>query len=276
MPPRVVDMTGPQVVDVTSPDAIERFARRDIGLHIYELGDLDPAFWPRTRWWGLAGDDGELVALALLYDGGETSTLLALARDDGGAGGELLAAIGDRLPDRVHAHLGPGMVGRLVPAFAVDHHGPHRKMLLGDPAALAGVATEDVVRLGEADLPELLALYRRAYPGNWFDPRMLATGQYFGLHDGGQLRCVAGVHVHSPRHGVAALGNVTTDPDHRGRGLARRTTARLCRSLLDEGVTAIGLNVRADNAAAIRCYQRLGFAIVADYDEVTLVRCPAG
>jgi predicted GNAT family acetyltransferase len=37
----------------------------------------------------------------------------------------------------------------------------------------------------------------------------------------------------------------------------------------------ISLNVRADNAAAIRAYEKLGFAQAAEYVEVSLVR-PGG
>jgi RimJ/RimL family protein N-acetyltransferase len=268
-----------RAVSLTQPEVVERFARRDVALHIYELGDLDPFFWPKTRWWGLAGEQDELSALALLYDGaGESSTFVALGRDDGGAVGELAALICDELPDRVYGHLSPGVVDRLAGRFpAVRHHGRHLKMVLADRAALDGVALDEVVRLGEADRPELEALYRRAYPDNCFDPRMLETGQYFGMRaDGDGLICVAGVHVCSPRYRVAALGNVTTHPGYRRRGLARRATARLCRSLIADGIDAIGLNVLADNAAAVACYAQLGFVRAAEYDEYALAADGSG
>ena len=57
-----------------------------------------------------------------------------------------------------------------------------------------------------------------------------------------------------------------TDPAHGGHGLALRCVARLCGNLL-ETVDAIGLNVKADNLAAIRLYERLGFEVVAQYEE---------
>jgi predicted GNAT family acetyltransferase len=41
--------------------------------------------------------------------------------------------------------------------------------------------------------------------------------------------------------------------------------------LLEDGIDVISLNVRSDNAAAIRAYERLGFAHAADYVEVLLV-----
>ena len=82
--------------------------------------------------------------------------------------------------------------------------------------------------------------------------------------------CVAGVHVWSPEWRVAALGNVATLPEARGRGLATAACADLCRLLLDDGIDVISLNVRADNLSAIRAYERLGFAHAADYVEVPL------
>ena len=259
-----------RLVEVTDPETIERFARRDPALHLYEIGDLDPFFWPHTRWWGLSDAGGDLCALALLYAGGEPRTLLALARPDDAAAAELLVQLRPQLPDRLYAHLGPGLAARLAPRYAIEPHGRHLKMALTGGAGLDRVDTTGVERLSQEDLADLRALYQRAYPENWFDPRMLTTRQYFGVRERGELVCAAGVHVYSPRYAVAALGNVTTDPACRGRGLATRTTARLCQSLCDAGISTLGLNVLSQNAAAIRCYERLGFAIVGEYDEVML------
>ena len=73
---------------------------------------------------------------------------------------------------------------------------------------------------------------------------------------------------------VAALGNIATRPDCRGRGLATIVTARLCQELLRAGMECIGLNVRSDNRSAVACYERLGFERVADYGEYTLEASP--
>ena len=141
-------------------------------------------------------------------------------------------------------------------------------MALTDPARLATVTAAGEV-LGAADLPALRALYALAYPGNWFDPRMLATGQYLGIRQDGELLAVAGVHVWSPTYRVAALGNVTTHPRVRGQGLAAAVVAALC-GRLRAHVDHVTLNVKADNVAAVRLYRRLGFSRVADYGEYTL------
>jgi ribosomal protein S18 acetylase RimI-like enzyme len=43
----------------------------------------------------------------------------------------------------------------------------------------------------------------------------------------------------------------------------------LCQSLLEK-VEHVGLNVKADNDAAIACYRKLGFEVVAPYGEFTV------
>lgn len=124
-----------------------------------------------------------------------------------------------------------------------------------------------IVHVTNGDLLELEHFYTEAYPNNWFDPRMLGTARYVGCRrTDGRLVAVAGVHVYSPRYEVAALGNVATLPSHRGRGYGSRATAHLCSRLVEEGLV-VGLNVRADNVPAVRSYRRIGFRVVAEYDE---------
>src|SRR5207248_2709826 len=123
------------------------------------------------------------------------------------------------------------------------------------------VNTSNVVPLSVSDVQEIEALYQVSYAENSFDPRMLETGYYYGMRHDNTLVCVAGVHVYSPKYRVAALGNVTTHPDFRGRGLATAVCAKLCQELL-RTVDHIGLNVKADNVSAIACYKRLGFECI--------------
>jgi ribosomal protein S18 acetylase RimI-like enzyme len=145
-------------------------------------------------------------------------------------------------------------------------------MALQHPARLEALDLSATVALSPADLTDILSLYERSYPGNWFDSRMLETGQYFGLRQEGHLVSIAGIHVYSPVYRVAALGNITTDPAYRGHGFGRATTARLCQSLR-QTVDHIGLNVKAGNRAAIHLYQQLGFEIVASYGEYMMTAC---
>ena len=85
---------------------------------------------------------------------------------------------------------------------------------------------------------------------------MLDLGPYYGVYAGRDLIAVVGVRVCSAEQRVAAVANVATLPQQRGRGLAQRVTAAVCRELPPIAET-IGLNVRADNAPAVAAYRRL-------------------
>ena len=259
-----------EVVEPSDRDELAAFLRRRPAVHAYALGDLDDFFWPHTRWLGLAVDGG-LAQVALLYDEPDPPVLLALAEEPESGMAELLLAAGARLPPRLYAHLSPSLLGPIAPVLVpATQPAAHLKLGLVRPDALAPYDTEDVEPLTPAHLDEVERFYASAYPGTWFQARMLETGRYVGIRRDGALVCVAGVHVWSPAWGVAALGNVATLPEARGRGLATAACARLCRVLLEDGIDTISLNVRADNHSAIRAYEKLGFARAADYVEVVL------
>jgi ribosomal protein S18 acetylase RimI-like enzyme len=251
-------------VNLREKAEIEAFLRRDPLLHIYGIGDLDPFYWSYTSWYGLR-TDAALHAIVLLYTGGSPPTMLALGRETEPLC-ELVASIRPRLPSRFYCHLSPGVNRILAPHYTMTSQGVHWKMGLSKPERIEEVKTGEVVGLGPGDGEELLRFYRDSYPGNWFDPRMLETGCYCGIREGDELVSVSGIHLFSPEYRVAALGNIATRPDRRGRGLGLRVTAALCRRLLQE-VDHVGLNVRADNRSAIRIYERLGFERVSEYEE---------
>ncbi len=258
------------VVELRDRDALAAFLRRRPAVHAYELGDLDDFFWPHTRWLGWL-DAGRLSQVALLYSEPNPPVLLALAEEPEAEMVDLLHAVSDRLPARVYAHLSPALPDAIASLLAsASEPALHRKLGLARPDALAEHDTEDVGLLRSADLDEVERFYAQAYPGTWFQRRMLDTGRYVGIRHRGALVCVAGVHVWSPAWRVAALGNVATLPEARGSGLATAACARLCRMLLEDGIDTVSLNVSADNAAAIRAYEKLGFTHAADYVEVVL------
>lgn len=248
---------------------IERVLREDVYLHIYSIGDLDEFFWPYTTWYATKGDIG-ISAIALLYVGQSPPTLLALSEKSDSMQ-RLVESISHWLPQHFYAHLSPGVESVLGKAYHLENHGEHLKMALVHRPAADSCDCPDTCALGCDDVNEIVEFYQRCYPGNWFDPRMLETGQYFGVRKEGCLISVAGIHVYSPEYKVAALGNIATTPSHRNKGYARQATAKTCQSLLNV-VNHIGLNVKADNNAAISCYKKLGFDVVASYTEYIVQR----
>jgi len=243
---------------------IEEFLIRDPFLHIYSIGDLDEFFWPYTNWYGLK-TNGSLQAIALLYVGMEVPTLLVLS-DDPKAMTDLLIEIQHLLPARFYTHLSPGLESTFDASHNLIPYGKHYKMALVDREMTLNIKRDDVSHLAVKDIEAIQTLYRESYPGNWFDPRMLETNQYFGIWDGDHLVSIAGIHVYSPRYKVSALGNITTHPSCRNKGYGQRVTARLCQSLIRKDIN-VGLNVKIDNNAAIKCYEVLGFRVVASFSE---------
>ncbi|OZJ02029.1 hypothetical protein BZG36_04947 [Bifiguratus adelaidae] len=91
----------------------------------------------------------------------------------------------------------------------------HYRMALVDKDHIAQFDTNDVVELTMDNEAELAAFYNDHCPGNAFHRRMLETGSFFGVRVDGTLACAAGLHVMSPRYGVAAIGTVTTSQAYR-------------------------------------------------------------
>jgi ribosomal protein S18 acetylase RimI-like enzyme len=248
----------------------------DRAVHPYGIYDV-ANLWHTSTWWV----DGPAVVGLLDLPGSPVPVVYAVSASADDTTLRLLAVLASRLPPRFVITGPRGLTDRLAASYAAVWSAPHVKMHLVDSSALPAVpSTVDV--LARSDLDALEWLFRvDPQAGTFFHPSLLDTGYYVGVWDGPaavdhgvqrpELVAVAGVHVVDPRHGVAALGNVSTHPRHRRRGLARATVGALCRRLLAD-VDVIGLNVRADNVAGRALYRGLGFVEVAVYEEAELVR----
>ncbi len=78
----------------------------------------------------------------------------------------------------------------------------------------------------------------------------------------------------SVRPTMAWIDNVEVDPEHRGRGHAAAIITAVAAELAALGVPRLGLNVFGDNAAALRLYDRLGFAVTAQQRHRDLTTVP--
>jgi ribosomal protein S18 acetylase RimI-like enzyme len=254
-----------------------RHFRKDDTLFAYHLGDLDDFYFRDCQWAVTYGDNPHIQEVILLYTGLSTPTMLAFGLTDQFEG--LLEEMLQIAPREFHGHF-HARHRRLFEAFGYREtpHGSAWKMRLqqagsGPEAGVVSAADidGDIVRLDSSHEKELLALYERAYPDNYFTSRMLETGKYFGYVCRGRIAAVSGVHVDSRKYKTACLGNIVTDIDFRGKGLASALTSRLVTELVRENKT-ISLNVMADNSAAIRCYEKLGFVKVHEYEEALFER----
>ncbi len=262
------------VVEITESrdrEALEKFFRREESAHAYALADLDTPFWPNVRAF-TASCGGEIVAVALLLDALGVPLLYAVAPPEDAPTRELLDIIAAEIPTPCVATLPLGVANAL--GWDFTSAGVFLKMrqmrLTSAVASAERVDFSEAQRLDSSDLDELQDFLEcRAYAereGGFFQPYMLELGPYCAIRHDREMVAVGGVHVVSDRYGVAGLGNIVTHPDFRGRGYASAITRALCTELIPR-IPMIALNVRCDNAPAVRCYTRVGFEPVLRYEE---------
>lgn len=256
-------MTGTEVRLCRDKREIFDFLSGSAELQLYLIGDLDNFFWPNTVWYALY-HKGEIMSIALLYKGMTPATFLLFQEENLQFPRELIRTVRNQLPGELNVHLSPDLINTFGRQNILENYGLHYRMILtGNPQK---IADNNIRRLDMNHLSLLKQLYSDSYPGNWFDSRMLETGKYFGYFIGDTLAGVAGIHVYSAEYRIAALGNIVTRKEYRGMKIAFKLTSALC-SDLKKSVDTIGLNVKADNIAAIRAYENAGFTKRAEYDE---------
>jgi ribosomal protein S18 acetylase RimI-like enzyme len=171
------------------------------------------------------------------------------------------------------------LVERLASNGFVDQGGGYDMILLRDPDALR-----------DGQLPPGAVLERWNVPGDterWTVAEALALVIGDAFHIPGDRRANLALEISltlkEPRFhayliridgepvatgerytfdGASYISSVGTRPEWRGMGLGRRITLALARDSIAAGVDLVYLGVYADNARAIRLYDRLGFGML--------------
>lgn len=116
-------------------------------------------------------------------------------------------------------------------------------------------ADAELVRLGDADSPEMLELTALTKPGP-FLKRTHELGTYLGICREGKLVAMSGERLKVP--GYTEVSAVCTHPDHLGKGYAGMLMTEVMRGIRGRGEIPF-LHVLKDNSRAIALYERLGF-----------------
>jgi ribosomal protein S18 acetylase RimI-like enzyme len=118
--------------------------------------------------------------------------------------------------------------------------------------------TIDIVRLSDANAPEMVALTVLAFPG-FFRKRTCEMGTYYGIRVEGELIAMGGERL--TLDGYPEISGICTHPAHRGRGYAAALMWQLARDHRRDGLIS-WLHVSAGNHHAIELYRRMGFSEV--------------
>ncbi len=244
----------------------------------YAIADLRPDLAPFCRWTVAPDASG----LALLFTGLEPPILLTAGSSEGVA-----VALNDAaLPEEIFLSVRESHFPAVQQHYArVERHEMLRMALA--PGQQVPEPTVPTVTLSTADELRLQTLYQHGgeFAPDAFTTSQLRDGFFFGIEDRrGHLAAAGGTHIAYRRknatspglqkshrqksdsidcilsQGVAAIGNIYSRPDCRGRGFGTAVTARITQALQADGYKFIVLNVSKQNLVAQSIYEKLGFA----------------
>ena len=130
------------------------------------------------------------------------------------------------------------------------------EQMTGTPAEspLPGV---EIVTLGAADVPEMIALVELTKPGP-FAARTHELGTFLGIRVDGQLVAMTGERMKPGNY--TEMTAVCVHPSHRGRGYAQALLGAVARGIVASGEIPF-LHVFTSNESAIALYRRQGMEI---------------
>jgi len=235
----------------TDKSRLSSFLEKDRIWAGYAICDLEDELFPLCDWY-VATENNDVIALCLHFKGLKIPTQITMGNP---LGVEKILEVVDS-PKTMYAHI------PLTHREAVQKFYSFSQLSLMKRMAVSKECFKPVegsaVRLYERDLADLERLYTLHPSGAFFRPYMLTLGAYYGVRKDGELVSAAGTHVSSPSHGMACIGNVFTDPSHRGKGYATACTSQVVKELLTKYDDII-LNVDNQNRQAVRIYEKLGF-----------------
>ena len=122
-------------------------------------------------------------------------------------------------------------------------------------------AAVEIRRLIYADLPQVVAIERRAFTTPWsLAMFVLELSKPSGICLAAEVeRELVGYLICSRYDTVWHVMNVAVDPEHRRRGIATRMLEALFEMTEHDGRRGYTLEVRVSNLGAVDLYERLGF-----------------
>lgn len=239
------------------PKIVHAALQSDPGWSAYALADLDPTYQEFCTW-RVAG-----TAVVLEYGGLQPPVLFAIGPVD------QVGSIFNTIPP-----------GNYQYTFLEQHYVAIRSRLqvqketrmwrmVLDPDKFTGAIPDSAKHLTSDNAAAIEKLIKAQPDGpDAYHPSQLNhPGIFYGLYADSDLVALAGTHIVSPAMSVAAIGNIFTHPDWRGKGLCQQVTQAVTSHLIQEGIELIVLNVSMKNAPAVACYEKVGFNPYCQYLE---------
>ncbi len=236
---------------------IRALLHRDPYWSVYALGDLDARRAHHCDWF-TSGD-----SVALLYREFDSPILWA-AGDP-----QVLDAVPD--VEGCHLQIPESFLPAVAKRFPVEWSRLMHRMSLAPGAFTPHNGGVEAELLDERHEDEIRQLFENGRATgeepDFFMRSQLQDGTFYGVRHEGRLVAAGGTHLYCRDESVGAIGNVYTHRAHRGHGHASAVTSAVARELIDRGTRIIALNVKSENQAAIRVYERLGFRFHARFFE---------
>ena len=252
---------GDRAIEISSTrdrGLLRAFLEQDRLRAAYAICDLEEREFARSKW-GIASRGGEPIAVVLEY-GGLTPQPLFVMGDGEGIVAVLREVIRPRL---VYLAADEMLLTQIDRVYRIDP-GPQMLRMWVNRQMFRPVVGP-ALRLSTSEIVDVNRLYGLGFSG-WLPAEAIANGVYYGVRS----RRPAGGRGRHPRHQpegkLAAVGNVMTHPDFRGRGYAKQTTSAVTQELL-RSCDDVVLNVRADNPPALAAYRTLGYADYCRFEE---------
>jgi GNAT superfamily N-acetyltransferase len=120
---------------------------------------------------------------------------------------------------------------------------------------IEGNIEDQIVKLGEEHLADLLGLVKIVYP-EYFKKKTASLGNYYGIYKNNQLVAVTGERMQMDYY--TEVSAVITHPDHTGKGYAKQLVTHAVNAIFAQNKTPF-LHVAESNVGAIKLYEKLGF-----------------
>ena len=130
------------------------------------------------------------------------------------------------------------------------------EQMIGTPKE-SPLSDVEIVTLGAADVPEMIALVELTKPGP-FSTRTHELGTFLGIRVDGQLVAMTGERMKPGNY--TEMTAVCVHPSHRGRGYAQALLGAVARGIVARGEIPF-LHVFTSNESAIALYRRQGMEI---------------